>query len=50
MELEQRELLESVVERFRRGAGNCLCSNPVGVHTLNAGFALLHHLSHRAAA
>jgi hypothetical protein len=51
LEIEQQELLASVVERLRRGnrsnedAGRK--SSPQG---LSAGFALLQHLSHSSAA
>jgi hypothetical protein len=51
LEIEQQELLETVVERLR------LSGNEAGearrkssAQGLSAGFALLQHLSHRAAA
>jgi|GEM_PF-3138736 len=50
-EMEQQELLESVVERLR---GDRLTAGRTkkksSAHSLSAGFALLQHLSHRAAA
>jgi hypothetical protein len=48
-EIEQQELLESVVVRLRDGriSGQRQKSS---AQSLSAGFALLQHLSHRAAA
>jgi hypothetical protein len=56
MEIEQQELLETIVERLRLihssqstnpAEGRKKSASPQG---LNAGFALLQHLSHRLAA
>ncbi len=52
LESEQREVLESVVERLRlirpqRGSANAAQCSP---QSLNAGFTLLEHLCQRAAA
>jgi hypothetical protein len=49
LECEQREVLESVVERLRgrRQLGQPERPSSLGLH---AGFALLEHLSQRAAA
>jgi hypothetical protein len=54
LELEQREVLESVVERLRlirpaRGLAAAPAANG-SPQSLNAGFTLLEHLCHRAAA
>ena len=48
LESEKREVLESVVERLRliRPSAAAYCSP----QSLNAGFTLLEHLRHRAAA
>ena len=51
LETEQRELLESVVLSLRQD--RLASGNPVrksSAQGLSAGFALLQHLSHRAAA
>jgi hypothetical protein len=49
MEIEQQELLESVVERLRDGSARSP-AKPSSAQSLSAGFALLRHLSHRVAA
>ncbi len=58
LEVEQRELLESVVEQLRSVttarqtvASNARTDDALGAaQSLNAGFALLQHLKQRAAA
>jgi hypothetical protein len=59
LEYEQREVLESVIERLRAEAGLSGCPADLRAlaqrelpssQGLNAGFALLEHLSQRAAA
>lgn len=56
LECEQREVLESVVERLRsihgpgRQTHTVNRNKPVTPQSLNAGFALLEHLRQRAAA
>jgi hypothetical protein len=50
LEMEQRELLESVVERLRDGKTLGDSKRKSSAQGLSAGFALLQHLSHRAAA
>jgi hypothetical protein len=54
-EIEQRELLESVVEQLRSGKNVTDCGRKstlqgLSAQGLSAGFALLQHLSHRVAA
>jgi len=56
LECEQREVLESVVERLRsiqspiRPTTSTARNNPFSPQGLNAGFALLEHLRQRTAA
>jgi hypothetical protein len=50
LEIEQQELLESVVERLRRDRQSGGTARKSSGQGLSAGFALLQHLSHRAAA
>jgi hypothetical protein len=54
LELEKREVLESVVERLRLIRPPQGSASPDAVYcspqSLNAGFTLLEHLRHRAAA
>jgi hypothetical protein len=51
LEIEQQELLESVVLRLRAGSQNRENEKPKSsAHGLSAGFQLLQHLSHGAAA
>jgi hypothetical protein len=49
-EIEQRELLESVVEQLRSGKTISDSGRNSSALGLRAGFALLQHLSHRVAA
>jgi hypothetical protein len=49
-EIEQRELLESVVEQLRGDKTAHQAGRKSSAQGLSAGFALLQHLSHRAAA
>jgi len=48
--LEQRELLESVVEQLRGDKTVSDSGRKSSAQGLSAGFALLQHLSHRVAA
>jgi hypothetical protein len=50
LEIEQRELLESVVERLRVGRAARDPRHRSSSQQLCAGFALLRHLSHQQAA
>ncbi len=50
LEIEQQELLESVVERLRTDRTAVASQRRSSPQGLSAGFALLQHLSHRAAA
>jgi hypothetical protein len=50
LEIEQQELLESVVERLRGSRAVSGARRTSSAQGLNAGFALLRHLSHRAIA
>ncbi len=51
LEIEQQELLESVVLRLRVGNQNRDdAERKSSAQSLSAGFTLLQHLSHRAAA
>lgn len=51
LEIEQQELLESVVERLRGGHQSLGdTARQSSAQSLSAGFALLQHLSHHTAA
>jgi hypothetical protein len=54
LESEQREVLESVVERLRlirsQRSDTATAAGPYSPQSLNAGFTLLEHLCQRAAA
>jgi hypothetical protein len=49
-EMEQLELLESVIEQIRSGKSAADSGRKSSAQALGAGFALLQHLSHRVAA